>query len=251
MVLSTEDRNGLRQYLLGQLAEDQQESLEKRLLNDDEFFEELEIAEDELVDDHLADELSPDQEQRFEQVFLCSPERRGKLKFARALKRHASVSPVPLSLTDRIRLAWASQTALLRIATVAAVVIVMIGAFWFVRPRLYPPQTFTTLALTISTGNRAEGAPATKVKLPLAVERLRLQLQLPEPGSVAVRYRVDLLSENGDTKSLEVVSQDQGTVVVEIPVSRLTRGQYALNVFVIKADGSEERIRGSYLLTVE
>lgn len=254
MVLSADDRDGLRQYLLGQTAEDQLENVEKRLLTDDGFFEELEIAEDELIDEYLTNELTPDQRPRFEQFFLISPERPGKLKFARALQRHTSVarvpSPIDLNWSERIRLAWNSQSRLIRVATVAAAVIIVVGAVWFARPRFYSPQTFATHTLTISSSNRGEGEQATKVKLPLSADRLKLQLKLPGPSSPSIRYRVELLSAN-ETKALEPVSQDEDSVVVELPAAQLARGQYALKVFVIKPDGSEQPIRGSYLLTVE
>jgi hypothetical protein len=251
MALSGDDRDGLRQYLLGQVAGDQQEIIEKHLLTDDEFFEELEIAEDELIDDYLSNELSPDRRQRFEQFFLMAPERQDQLKFARALVRQAPLSsPIEPTWLAGFRLAWNSQIRLFRSALAGAAIIV-VGAFLFMNLYLSPAQTFATYTLTIGAATRGEGAPATKVKLPLTVDRLRLELKLPEGTSSAASDRVDLSTENGGTQTLKIVSRTQDSVVVEIPASQFTRGLYALKVFVIKPDGSEQPIRGSYLLTVE
>jgi CHAT domain-containing protein/lipoprotein NlpI len=94
MVRNHDDQNTIRQYLLRELDDDQQQRIEQRLLVDDELFEELEIAEDELIDDYLAEALSPSESNRFEQSFLATPDRKQKLSFARALRKHvSSVSP--------------------------------------------------------------------------------------------------------------------------------------------------------------
>lgn len=252
MALSADDRDGLRQYLLGQVAGDQQEITEKRLLTDDEFFEELEIAEDELIDEYLSNELSSEQRQRFEQFFLISPERQDQLKFARALAQRTP-PPFPSELTwiDRLRMAWNSQTPLFHAAAVAALVVIVVGAFWALRPLLNRSQTFATYTLTVSSANRGEGVQGTRVKLPLTADRLRLQLKLPEGTGPAASYRVELVTENGGNKTVEVVSQTPDSVVVEIPASQFTRGLYAFNVSAVKPDGSAQRLKGSYLLTVE
>lgn len=255
MSLSANGREELREYLLGQLAGDRRELVEKAFMTDDGLFEELEIAECDLIDDYLARELTPEQRQRFEQFFLIIPERYSMLGFARALGRYTSVSQVSsgidLTWTRQIRIAWNSQTRIFRAAAVAAALIIIANAFWLIPPRLNPRRTFATYALKISTGTRAEGTQATKVKLPLLVDRLKLQLRLPGPSSPLARYRVELLNENGETKTLETVSQNEDAVVVEMSSSQISRGEYALKVFVIKPDGSEQCVRGSYLLSVE
>ena len=249
MAFSNDDRDGLQEYLLGQISEDQRQTMEQRLLTDDEFFEELEIAEDELIDAYLDGALAPTERQLFEQLFLASPERLRKLRFARALTRpNTFVAPVAVTLTERIRLVWNSQTWLLRAAAVAAVVIVIAGVMWFARPHVNSPQTYATITLTISNNDRAQGGVASRITLPLQTDALRLRLVLPE---TATRYRVELLRENGETENLKTVGQDEQAVVVEVAAAQLSRGQYALRVHAIKPDGTEQRIKGSYLLTLE
>ena len=78
----------LRRYLLGvTLAAAQRRGVEERLLTDDDFCEEFEAAEDELIDQYLCDELSAAERARFERNFLSTTERRQKLTLARALNR--------------------------------------------------------------------------------------------------------------------------------------------------------------------
>jgi hypothetical protein len=257
MALSNNDRAGLSQYLLGRSNESQREATEQRLLTDDEFFEELEIIEDELIDDYLAGELSTADRQLFEQHFLIPSERQLKLKFA-----HALIHPTPAPFTapdtqiyyrdptwmQRLLLTWNSQGWLVRASAFAAAAVIIAGAFWLALPRINHPTTYASLSLTISRSDRASGEVANKITLPLGADVLRLRLVLPE---TATGYRVALLKENGETQKLIPVGQDGQAVTVEIPAAHLARGRYAFNVYAIKPDGTEQRIEGSYLLTAE
>lgn len=78
----------VRDYLLGGLTEDAKEQLERRFMTEDESFQELLIEEDDLVDDYIRDELSEPDRLRFESQFLCTPERRRKLRFAATLREY-------------------------------------------------------------------------------------------------------------------------------------------------------------------
>ena len=89
------NENDVRRYLLKQLSEAEQQTLELRLLSDEEFAEELEIVEDELIDLYIADELSPDERASFEETFLVHPERQRKLEAGQALKRYFGTLPPP------------------------------------------------------------------------------------------------------------------------------------------------------------
>jgi tetratricopeptide (TPR) repeat protein len=81
----------LRQYLLGApLDASQQQSIEERLLTDDDFCEEIDIAEDELIEQYLGNELSASERARFEQDFLNTIERQQKFSVARTLNRYAA-----------------------------------------------------------------------------------------------------------------------------------------------------------------
>jgi hypothetical protein len=78
----------LRDYLLGGLTEDAKEELERRFMTEDADFQELLIEEEDLVDDYVRDELSESDRLRFENHFLCTPERRRKLRFAATLREY-------------------------------------------------------------------------------------------------------------------------------------------------------------------
>lgn len=80
----------IRQYLLGELSEEEREQVERRLLSDEEFYQQVLIAEDELVYDFVCDELPAQEKMSFRQHVLPIPERRQDVKFARALRKYVS-----------------------------------------------------------------------------------------------------------------------------------------------------------------
>ncbi len=251
--VSTDDQDAIRQYLLGQLTPDQQREVEGRLLTEDDFFEELEIAEDELIDERLAGKLTETERAGFEQSFLAAPERQENLRFSRILGRHISLPPPapPLLLPW-----WNNQSYLLRAAAAVAAVVIVVGilipATWIYRTRTKPPQTFADLTLLITTTtNRAAGVQATKVRLPLNADALRIALRLPDSSAPVAGYRVELVNDNGEKTPLEMAAQGAQAVSVVIPAAQLERGQYALKLFAISTTGAEQPINGNYFFTVE
>jgi len=81
----------LKQYLLGEsLDEEQRRDIEERLLTDEDFCEQADIVEDELIEQYLGEELSAVQRTQFEENFLSTTERRQKFIVARSLNRYAT-----------------------------------------------------------------------------------------------------------------------------------------------------------------
>ena len=253
----------IRQYLLGQLAEEEQQAIEQRLLTEDALFEELEVTEGELFDEYVSNELTPIDRKQFEQYFLSTPERQSELKFAAGLREYVAKKTIGDDATQRSRtvtkgswlertpLAWFGQTQLSRIAAIAALLVVIGGAFWFTRLDRHPPTSYAAFTLTISNNDRAGSGSATEVNLPLTAEAVRLYLKLPEALDQATHFRVELLKESGETLNVERVALIEQSAVIELPATQLSRGQYALKIYVVKPDGTEERINGSYFLSVK
>lgn len=251
-------------YLLEELPEADRERFEDECFAEDSWSSQIDLVEAELIDSYLRDELGPERRRRFEENYLATEVRQERVSIAAALLRRVDkynateevvvVPVVPtgrLTWTDRFRAFWSSQTWIVRTATAVAIVAIIAGALWFLTQRAPSPRTFATLTLTISNSNRAEGAQAVTVKLPPNAEGLNVSLMLPQPSPPAARYRVELENDNGKMNSVEVVGKDAQSVLVVIPVAQLARGQYALKLFAIKTDGTEQRINGSYFFTVE
>jgi CHAT domain-containing protein/lipoprotein NlpI len=155
------DEGHLRKYLLGELNEAEQQGLEERLLSEDELFDLLLVAEDELIDDCVGGALSAQELQRFDS-FISTPERHRKLSFAMALRRyvraeaaaseHATTDAVSAILTHRSpvvgrRSVWWKQalsSPYLRLALAAVIVISLGLGIW--RTFFYQPEVAKGMA---------------------------------------------------------------------------------------------------------
>lgn len=79
-----------RRYLLGGLSETEQTTLEERILSDDEVFENLEIAEGELIDRYVHDQLSAEEQRRVREMIVNSPRLAERVEIAKILTARAT-----------------------------------------------------------------------------------------------------------------------------------------------------------------
>jgi hypothetical protein len=121
----------LRWYLLGIASPEEQEETERLLFADDSFYEQVEIAEEELIDEYLHGELAPNERDQFERYFLQAPERQRRLRFAQSFNQYVATNRVkPSSWMSRIasRLsAPDNRYRAIRPMLVAAMLIITIG----------------------------------------------------------------------------------------------------------------------------
>jgi hypothetical protein len=90
-------------YLLGTLSEEERAHLEEGYFSDDGKFEELEIAEDELIDRYVRGELSKSDQERFEITLAGSPRVMERVQFARMWKDKLATSKVePLDVASPV-----------------------------------------------------------------------------------------------------------------------------------------------------
>jgi hypothetical protein len=75
----------IRKYLLGDVSEVDQDRIERLLLIDKEFSEQLSMARTEMVDDYVAANLSAKEREEFEKHFLTTLEHFQMVEIARAL----------------------------------------------------------------------------------------------------------------------------------------------------------------------
>jgi hypothetical protein len=250
MELNTDDQDICRKYLLGQLSEENQQVFEERLLTHDGTFEELLAGEDELIDQYLSGQLSNNEHQVFETRFLATPERQQKLQFARALRRYIKSEKSFQKKVETIPL-WSSQSWIFRAAAALVVIAFLAAIVWYSRPFTSSPQSFAELNLTIGSSDRSEGTSFTGVKLLPTNTALRIKLELPEGRVPSQRYRVELVEAGSGARSVDVIEHDATSLTVTIPSANLQRREYALRVFATDAQGSEQRIPGSYYFKVE
>lgn len=87
------DRILIRQYLLGELTqEEEREQVEERLVTEDDYFEEFQLVKEELIDQYVEGEIADDERERFERHFLTTPDRHLSLRLAQALTTYPALS---------------------------------------------------------------------------------------------------------------------------------------------------------------
>lgn len=247
-------------YLLGELTEEEAGQFDEEYFASEDLADQIGPAEDDLIDAYLRGELTPEQRQHFEQNYLNTEARlkgvavaTGLLRYVNALGAEETSAPAREEQTwiKSFIAFWSGRNWALRAGLAVGVVAVVLGGVWLFRSRTRSPQVVATLTLTINAGdNRAEGAQPDRMKLPPDAEALRIILKLPD-RSAATGYRVELLNEGGEATILRVVGRDAESVTAEIPAAQLTRGEYALRLYAVRSDGTEERVRGVYLFNVE
>ncbi len=249
MALLNHDPETVRKYLLGELTDDQQQDFEQRLLSEDELTQELEVITDDLVDEYLAKQLTAKESEWFEQHFLASPEGKRSQRFATTFHRYISKNPDKTkkrSWIERLAAFW-NQRPLPVKAVALAMVVIVVGIFWFARTP--SPKSFATLTLTNSQITRSTGVELARIKV--KEDALRINLKLERPAPPGVRYRAELIDGSGQVRTLEPISQDARSVSLEIPTASLVPGQYAINLSKTASDNTAERISGNYQFIIE
>lgn len=264
MESQTEEQKGVRQYLLGELSPDSQQNLEERLLTDSEFYEELLIAEDELVDQYLAGALTAPERERFEQHFLVTPARRQQLTFAAALRQYVAAAegaaapatevdkPGPaarssfitrLFSTRRPALSWALAAILLLFVSVGT----WLGTSnWRARHTAGREVAANIFLVELTPGaNRAVGGEFKRIVLPAAANVVRLKLELP--ANDYLTYQVVLQTDDKRTLYTQDNLKAQATggapaIFFDVPAALLTRGDYRVKLNGLTAAGAPEEV---------
>lgn len=248
--ISEDEKRQIRQYLLGQLGEAGEESVELRLMSDPGFSEEFDIVVDEIATGYVSGQFKGDEKTRVEQYFLRSPERRDKVQFICELLRQVGATerpnpPVP-TLWKRIRSFFVGQPSAYRPAIALATVLIVAGlSFWVISLNSKP--NITSFALSMMSADRSAGTERPKVTLPSGTDQLRIKLTVPTPR--APQYRASLRGERVSLPQLEIETQDAESITVMVPADQITRGTYAIELTEIN-NGSERPLRGSYEFVV-
>lgn len=255
----------IKDYLLGKLPDEQLPEIEDRLMTNSEFFEELLILEDELIDQYLADKLSPSARDAFETHFMLTPERRQKLRFAGTFRKYVAVTATSDQVESQeaydrrapLRRApafsfWPFSNPALAYSLAAVLLLAVLCTSWLVL-RNYPGQfTGKTMTAVLMPGMTRDEGTTNRLTIPPDVNRVELRLELPQSEYPA--YRAVLLADNGaevwSGKELPASSVANHTfVVAEVPAEALPRGDYRVKLSGKLADGSYEDVT-SYSMRV-
>ena len=258
--IKNNDKNEVKDYLLGQLEETDVERIELRLLTDPAFGEEFDTIVDEITDEYVGNELQGEERKRFEEYFLRSTERQNKVRFASELLERAAVErgrpePEPAhvhpGILESVRAFWVGQSFFARFASTFATIVIVVGVVLLAWPGTRPSGTYTMVDLTISASERATGNEIVRVRPEPGNAGIQIHLNLPDQIPPAKSFRVELIDQQKASRNLPIEQQTDRILLVRIPSDQITRGLYIIHLHVVTADGTEDRIRGSYQFLVE
>ena len=257
----------LRRYLLGELGEGEQESVEERFITDRGFKERGLVIEDELVEDYLSGELSEAEEASFVRHFLSTTEQRQRVRIAGAIKKYMAAE-VPAHPTEpggdvrtpgvrdsefRNRSFWRNPSVLVP-ASLALLLAVALGVGWLVvKERQRKELADSRLELErlnrqpVSDGSRwvvlsplnVRGArEANVLRRPAdgTVVQLWLMLVKDEYQNYQVVFQKDGDAEQFPVGGLRAETTPHGRAIpLRIPTEILTPG-----IFILKLKGVSE-----------
>lgn len=225
-----------------------------RLLTDNDSYQELLIAEDELIDEYLAGQLTPADQRKFEECFLAASERQRKVRFGKALQRYVAENPFATpGRIDSVAKWWHPSNLLsfkspfASASLVAASVLLVVGISWLVInslrsqvPGASPPIIVTAILTPASV---REGGEITKISISPETDTQRLLLALPMDQYPSYRAIV-LTSQGANIVSRSQLRSEQlaegKSITVDVPANVLSHEDYQVKVSGQLADGNFE-----------
>jgi hypothetical protein len=238
----------MRQYLLGNMPEEERARLEDQYFADADTFEELVAAENDLIDSYVRGELEKSERRNFELRYGQSPQQRARVDFATALNQISRQAAIEkkASLWNMV---WASsfgKRPMFRWASAFAALVVVAGGSWL---------TLQNQRLRVEL----QQALAGQAELRRQEDALRQQIGSLEGSPKSDTQENQQSSEIAKLDTLEVTlrltpglarsaGEQQNTLTLPLPGSwvrlrlMLDRDEYANYQAVIRtAEGSEIR----------
>lgn len=257
----------VREFLLGKLAEEEQEQIEDLFLTDPQAREKVLAIEQELIDDYLESSLSEEDKKRFLSRYAQTDEQRRKLRIAKSINDWAiAESRAPQTIAATLSI-WRRLRARLRlkpffvvpmaVTTLIAIVLgfLLFNSYMERRKHLAVEQELVQLN---SPGSLRETPPqmASYDLRPVTTRSVEAQREL-KPGSdiriVELRlpwirkerystYRAEIsrVEDNEVFTIPNVAPETNGTHVIRIRLSAdmLRRGNYQIHLSGIADDKS-------------
>jgi len=138
-------------YLLGELSEKERARLEEEYFADDALFEEIRVAETELIDSYVRRRLSDTERSRFEARYLAFPELRKRVDLARVLAEKADSAGTPIGGRSVRWWQWSPEgrwwprPAMVAAMAAVALLVVVVGAWWLAKTPTRPETTTARL----------------------------------------------------------------------------------------------------------
>jgi hypothetical protein len=133
MELKSRDEDLIRRYLLGDASEEERARVEDRFFADDDFYQSLLVAEDDLIYDYLRGAMNASDRRLMEAQTASSPRRLQKVELVRGLMQAAvAESEERISFRQRLRAFFAPARAL-QFATASLALALAVGGYFLLR----------------------------------------------------------------------------------------------------------------------
>ncbi|HKE59822.1 MAG TPA: hypothetical protein VKB46_24090 [Pyrinomonadaceae bacterium] len=258
MSVNAEQTDRLRDYLLGVIPWEEASDIEQKLLGDADFYEEVLVTEDELVDLYVADRLPAAEKQRFEAYFLTTTERKQKARFAKVFAAYLarqqaevlSAAAGASAATEKPRRAFWPGLGFFRHRPVLSFVAILSGCVALVallwlgfRPNRSQLGT-ETLPVALIPGQVRDGGTTPKVVLSPKVVSLEFELETaPAPYQnyyAEVLYETERVWEKDHLTPVNKAGRQ--SVLMAVPADRLKPGYYQIKLSAVSASGELELV---------
>jgi hypothetical protein len=258
----------IRQYLLGELDEHEREQLERRVITNPDYKQQVLITEEDLLDEFVNGTLSPHELESFTRMYSSSPAQRRKVKIAQALNRYAlEHSPVVPQMAHR---SWArslielfsSKNRFHQFSLAALILVLAVGSvliYWLIA-HMWSTDSYALRQLNQPNSEILQpSGSVVSVSLPpllfrgtgenqditITKQTQTVQLRLPDPSSGTYWFQAVLKdSERAEVFRLEDLRARQidqhFVLVLQIPARMLKAQDYELLISEKRADGSYE-----------
>lgn len=231
MKLAVLNEQVMRKYLLGGLSEEEREHIEKNMLTDEGFYEDLcsleDLVEDDLIEQYLDGDLTDGEKKGFEQIFLSTTERREKLELARDLNRRASLSTARSEAFEPARVStsrWRSLASLLHLENPAvglslatALLLMIVSCVWL----LFRAQRLETELSEARSQQRNQSPAEQSLKESLDQQRVRndeLAASLSQAQEQRARLEQELNSLKGQNARPQETNVNRPPVQSPAPI---------------------------------
>jgi hypothetical protein len=257
-----------RRYLLGAATDEESAAIEREYLEHEEAVDRMAAAEDDLVEDYIADELTPAERQQFERSYLSAPHHRVRVDTVRRLMvvaaRSAPESTKKATVLTSPRFARKGGW----LAVAASLIVAVSLSMWVLsRPgpqveivdnRPQPPATGAgreptarsepapaIFALTLAPAGVRSATDDPSVVIPVATEVVAIRLERDAGGRTLTPARASIRSVGGGEIWQGVVtveSDPQPGIVgrVEVPAAALPPDDYLLTLYGTNEAGVEQ-----------
>ena len=229
------------------------------------------IAEDELIDQYLNDELTPAERQSFETHFLIAPERQRKLRFGRALHKYVNFAgtsePLEQYSAEKVSdekpnvakpppkrgfFSFLPFSNPIVSYSLAAVAVLFIFAFsWVALNNLRTPlrNPSNVLAVALEPGLTRDSGEIKKFTIPPDSDAIRLLLALPDNQYQSYRAVLqdsarDILLTKTNLKAQS--ANGQPALLVDVIPNLIPPGDYRIMLSGMNANGNSESVSSYY-----